>query len=686
MRSYRRLGRLIAATTASATVLAGAPVAFAQDQTVTFSVTNFTDLHGHIEGQTGEKATEMGAARLKALADSVNQDQDYLLTSSGDNIGGSAYVSAISDDEYTLQVLNAMNLAASAVGNHEFDKGIDDLLGRVKSTAQFPLLGANVLQNGKPVLDASVVKEIDGVKVGFVGTVTQNTAQKLAPSSIPGVTFTDPVAATNEEAARLKSSGEADVVVALFHEDAQQFANGFSKDVDALFGGDTHVKSAGSVPREGALPLQWAQGYEYGKVLNDFDFTFDRNSKKLLDVKAAQYSYADAAGLTPNAAIESIVAEAVAKANELGSQVVGNSPAAMYRGSDEGKASGTNRGVESTLNNYIAQAQRVSMSKATGREIDFGVMNAGGVRADLPAGPVTNKDVFTVQPFGNEVAYGTISGADFIKALENQWKPGESRPRLAMGVSDNVAVSYDPTKPQGSRITSVTLDGEKIDPAKDYTVAVSTFLIGGGDGYFAKGAIRDVVNVGYTDTQAMIDYIKSGNTTVRAGQADVGVHVDGELTAGNTIKVDLSSLNYTTEGEPMAKEVTVELGGETVSAPIDNAKRDGDDQFGERGRASVELKIPAGLTGEQELTITTDAGTKISYPLQLTGTNTGEQPGGKTPGGSSFGGGALVAGIVSLLAVLGAFLTGAGLVGDFLPLPIRKMIEDLRAKAGLSSF
>ena len=153
-----------------------------------------------------------------------------------------------------------------------------------------------------------------------------------------------------------------------------------------------------------------------------------------------QYDATDAASLSEDAEIAAIVDEAAAKAEVLGAEVVGTMPDALFRGSDEGKEPGSNRGVESTLNNFIAQAQRDSVAKAVGKDIDLGVMNAGGVRADLPAGEVTYKDVFTVQPFGNSVAYGKVSGADLIKALENQWQDGASRPRLAMGLSDNVQV------------------------------------------------------------------------------------------------------------------------------------------------------------------------------------------------------------------------------------------------------
>ncbi|WP_301205884.1 bifunctional metallophosphatase/5'-nucleotidase, partial [Corynebacterium stationis] len=345
MSKFRRFGRLLAATTVSATIVVGAPVAFAQeDHIVDFSVTNITDFHGHLSSQETDAPdanSEMGAAKLKALIEYVNQDQEYIMTTSGDNVGGSAFVSAIADDEPTLDVLNILGVDVSAVGNHEFDRGYDDLLGRIVEKSDYPLLGANVTLNGEPMLDASYVQEIDGVKVGFVGTVTTLTKNKVAPSAVEGVEFSDPVEATNKEADRLKESGEADVVVALMHEDAQQYAAGFNNNVDILFGGDSHQRSQGIIERDGAQPLHWAQGHEYGKVLQDADISFNKDTGEIESVEITQYdrSMPEVEALAPDADVAARVAAAEAQAEELGARVIGQMDRATFRGQDEGAGS-----------------------------------------------------------------------------------------------------------------------------------------------------------------------------------------------------------------------------------------------------------------------------------------------------------------------------------------------------------
>lgn len=705
--NFRRFGQLLAATTVTAVAVSGAPAFAAEADQVTFSVTNFTDFHGHLElAENFDKETEelvgyseMGAARMAALIKAVNKDQEYALTSSGDNVGGSAFVSAISGDKYTNEALNAMNLDVTAVGNHEFDKGDKDLMGRIKDQSNFPILGANVTKDGKPLLDASFVKEVDGVKVGFVGTVTENTKYKVSAASIPGVEFSDPVEATNKEASRLKESGEAEVVVALMHEDAQQFAEGFNKDVDILFGGDTHVKTQGEVAREGALPLYWAQGYEYGKVLNDADITFDKAEKKITKIDLKQYDVADAEvfaqlqGLEDDPEVAKVVEEAKKVAEIEGAKTAGTTEKAMYRGSDEGKDTGSNRGVESTLNNFIAEGQRYALAKPAGKDIEIGVMNAGGVRADLKEGDVTYQDIFAVQPFGNSVITAEVSGADFITALENQWKPGQSRPRLALGLSNNVTVVYDQKAEQGKRVKSVTINGEPIDPNKNYSIALSSFLASsdteaGGDGFFEPGSIKNRNDVGHMDTQAMIDYIASGESKVRTGQGQIGAHIEGDLKPGSEITIDLSSLNYSNAEEPQAKKVTVALGDAKAEAGIDNAAQPGDEQFGERGRATVKLTIPEGLEGEQKLSITTDAGTKAVLPITLEGAGNDEDPkdpenpkdpkdnGSNKDVASSVGLGVGIT--VAIAAAIAAVIGAINLPAGALPAPVQQMIEQLR--------
>ena len=603
--SLRRFGRFLAATTTTALAVTLAPAVTAQDTTVEFSVSNITDFHGRLEQDSYNQ--EMGAALLTGLNNHINGDEN-VFTTSGDNVGGSAFISAITNDEYTIDFLNAAGVGASAVGNHEFDQGQDDLIERIIPNSEFPILGANVYkEDGTRLLPPSTVIEKNGVKIGFVGSVATSTVQKVSPSAVAGLDFRDPVAETNTEAQRLKDSGEADVVIALFHEDAARYVDGFDENyVDFLFGGDSHQQYAVA---DAALP--YAQSLEYGKVLTDVDFTFNTDTRTIESVTIEQYDLtaAEAAGATPDPTVADIVAEAKAQADVIGAEIIATIDNSFYRGSNHDAATGSNRGVESTLNHLIAEAQRDSLSKLIDQEIQIGFMNAGGVRADLPAGDVSYADVVTIQPFGNEVSMASMSGQAILDTLENQWKTEGDRPRLALGVSEGFTYTYDPSAPQGERIIDARLHGEPIDPAADYTVAASTFLFEGGDELINPDDVRDILLVGYMDTQALIDYLKNNESVEpRLKQSDFAVTLAaGELVAGETITLELASLNYSSPGEPIAENVTVKLGTSEVTAVIDNDFSQVTTGLGEHGTATVELVVPEGEWTLADLVITTDA-------------------------------------------------------------------------------
>lgn len=640
MFDFRRAGALIAATTTTAVVLTAAPFAAASEaDQVTINVANITDFHGRLkDGFKRDKKTneilekaegnEMGAANIAGIMNYLRQQNpNTIVTTSGDNQGGSAFVSFISDDKYTMDFINAIGTDGSAVGNHEFDKGYKDLIDRIVPGTNDKQLGANIFVAGKQTVKPYTVVEKDGVKVALVGTTSNLTPEKSNPANVAGVEFTDSAEQVNVEAKKIKDSGEADLVIALIHDPANTSAPKLDpKYVDFVFGGDDHIRRL-ELDRDGKVPF--AQSHEYGKVVTNIAFTYDKADKKLVKVEGKQIdaSQLDELGITPDPEVEKIVAQADEIAKKLGPKVVANIDADFKRGSNPGDKPGSNRGTESTANNMLAQSAVAALSAFLDTKIDFGIMNAGGVRADLAKGEVTYEQAADVQPFGNNIAVATISGAAIKEMLENQWQTPEAaeksgRPRLDMGLSDNVSYTYNPNAERGNRILDIQINGESVDPKKDYTVAGSTFLFDGGDAFIpedkAAQTFRDRNDVGYNDLQAFIDYLQTGDAKVRTGQKDVGVVLpEGGLKAGQKNTIELTSLSYSSAGEAQAKTATVKLGKAEAKADVDNTVTDADKGSGEQGRAKVELEIPADISGEQTLEITTDAGTKVSLPLTV---------------------------------------------------------------------
>ena len=205
-------------------------------------------------------------------------EDSTLFVGAGDLIGASLFASNVQQDQPTIDVMNALGLDASAVGNHEFDRGWIDLRDRVigadgQRNAMWDYLGANVYEKGTtdPVLPEFALFTVDGVDVAVVGAVTEETAELVAPSGIEDITFGDPTDAVNRVAAELsdgdQANGEADVVVASFHAGAAQGEDTFEENVarggefadmvdldpavDVIFNGHTHQVYAYDAPVTG---------------------------------------------------------------------------------------------------------------------------------------------------------------------------------------------------------------------------------------------------------------------------------------------------------------------------------------------------------------------------------------------------------------------------------------------------
>ena len=301
----RVAGRTALAVAAALSVgsLAGAPAA-AQSAPVQLQVVGINDFHGHLDPRTG--AASVAGVLGGAVAALRAENPNTVFVSAGDNIGASPFISSSQQDTPTLDVLDAMGLAVSAVGNHEFDRGYADLAGRVTDRADFPFLGANVVGES-PDLPAYEVVETGGVRLGFIGVVTRETASLVSPAGIRGITFEDPVVAANRVAAALtdddEGNGEADVLVLLAHEGAAtaaaaptgatggtaaacaaiaERADAFgeivrevSADVDAVLGGHTHLNVDCELPGPGGALRPVLEAQQYGEAITRLRLTYD---------------------------------------------------------------------------------------------------------------------------------------------------------------------------------------------------------------------------------------------------------------------------------------------------------------------------------------------------------------------------------------------------------------------------
>lgn len=549
------------------------------------------DFHGRLESPaTVDNQPVGGAAQLAGLVDQLRaQNPNTAFVSAGDNIGASTFISAIDGDNPTIDALNRIGVAASAVGNHEFDKGIADLTGRVSDRADFPYLGANVYRGDTRVLPAYSVSTVGGVAVGFVGVVTKQTASLVSPDGIAGITFRDPVAEANLVAGQLKdgnpANGEADVVVLLAHEGAAtehiDSAEALAADpvfgpftrvdatIDAIVSGHTHQPYAFELPIPGTDRLRpVVQAEDYGKRLGKVTLTFDPDAGR---VTAADAALVDVVGAPQDPAVADIVAAAKVKAAELGKQQLGSITADIRRAYTDGNE---DRGKESVLGNFIADVQLAGTRDAGRGGAQIAFMNPGGLRADLlyrTDGTVTYADAFAVQPFANDVVTKSYTGAQIKQVLEEQWQPdGASRPVLWLGVSKGFTYTYDPEAPKGSRITSMKLDGTPIDPAGTYRVTVNSFLAAGGDNFATLGDGTDPATTGDNDLTMLVSYFAANSpvtadTQPRSAVGRPGPQCTTTITGRHTKPLVVTAGLTCLENATIAGPVTVAPGASLVA-------------------------------------------------------------------------------------------------------------------------
>ena len=565
--------------------------------TVTLDLYNLTDVHGHIEKASKNGAvTESGVSAVGCYLDkarTANGDSSFTLL--GDNIGASPFTSGSLQDNPTIAALNELKPVASTIGNHELDLGVDVFKHRIDGTGGytkvgFPYLGANVDGMGRYLGDKVIWTSASGVRVAFIGAIAGDVPYKLSPGATAGLTFNDPIPKINTMAKELKDSGQADVVIAMLDDDVKNNYPKMGPSVDGIMGGDTHVPYKFSMVNgaRGNKLSAIASG-SYTDNLGNLQITYDKAAKKVVRSEAKLIPASEVAQCGEKQSIKQIVDKAVEDSKAAGDKVVATGyGSAFSRGvfSSNGEAPdpGSNRGIESSLGDLAADSLQETVITKEGKPVDIGAINAGGLRADLvPSanGDITYRQTFAVQPFSNQLGYVTITGADFKKALEQQWKTNlntqNSRPMLKLGLSRNVKYTFDPAKPYGNRITSVTVNGKPLDLKRKYTVGSVTFLLSGGDSFDALTAGGAPVITDNLDRDKFNSYLAANpGLKPRAAKSSIGVTLPSEpVKDGQTIDVSLRGLSFS-EGPSVTKNVKVNVGEASATSPVDNSLADPD--------------------------------------------------------------------------------------------------------------
>ncbi|MDQ1085295.1 MULTISPECIES: choice-of-anchor I family protein [Microbacterium] len=496
-------------------------------------ILTINDFHGRLEAGPQGDATAGAAVIAGAVTAKEAANPNTLFVSAGDNIGASTFTSLIQDDSPTIDTLVASGLDVSAVGNHEFDRGFADLTDRVLPEyggGEYGL-GANVYKKGtkEPALDEYAIKDVDGVRVAFIGTVTPDTAVMVDPAGIEDLDFGDQLEAANRVAAELTAGDLADVIVLLTHSGAAvsndcaalaadqagfgNLATNASPEIDAIVSAHTHQTYACDIAVAGTDRTRPViQASEYGKAMGQLSLTFDTRTDSVASITGTTFPLKGA--FPADAEIAAKVAGYVAEADVIGAEPVGRISGDILRG---GTPPGNDRGVESSMGNWVADVYLWATSENpafAGAPAQIALMNPGGLRADLLKGDdgvVTYKEAALVQPFANTLVTVTLTGDQIRGILNEQWKATGDRPKLHLGVSEGFTYEYvqDPTTPRVGSVVSMAYQGTPIAATDTFTVVTNSFLANGGDGFATFKAGTNRTDTGQVDLDATLAYFES---------------------------------------------------------------------------------------------------------------------------------------------------------------------------------
>lgn len=506
------------------------------------------DFHGNLEPPNltvpaADGPVPAGGAAYLAGALKKVRTRNSVTVAAGDLIGATPISSALFLDEPAIKALSIAGLDLASVGNHEFDKGTPELLrmqngGCEKYSnrrpcavepfagAGFQYLAANVVgQDGRTVLPATAIKDVGGVRIGFIGMTLKETATLVSPSGVAGLQFRDEAATANALVPDLIGQG-ANAIVLLIHQGASiegrfddQSCPGLSGDILPILArldpairlvvsGHTHNAYICRVPMAGGGTRLLTSAGKYGAMVTDIRLTFDRPGGTLtseqgdfiivqgepIDTQRLKAPLVPSYQIFPaDAEVAALVARYRDAAAGAAARVVGRLAGPITRSDDHG--------VETTAAELIADAQLFVARDPARGNADFALMNNGGARTDLypeADGTVRFGHIFAMQPFANNVVTKSFTGAEIKAVLEQQFASGlntAKRPNLLMP-SANFRFSYDRSRPAGERIITMALDGRPIEPARIYRVSVNNFLASGGDNFSMLAKGRDPVDAG----------------------------------------------------------------------------------------------------------------------------------------------------------------------------------------------
>ena len=514
-RNPRRVPHLPALVLALAAVLgavacrrASPPLPAAAPAPTVISVVGTNDLHGRLEALPafGGYLRNLRAARAR-------DGGAVLLVDAGDMFQGTLPSNA-GEGAAVVRAYNVLGYAAAALGNHEFDFGPvgpavtarkpgEDPRGALRARAKeakFPFLDANLVEQARGAPPAwtnvvpSTIVDLAGVKIGIVGVTTTSTPRTTLAANFAGLAVA-PLAPTLTAAAADLHRRGATVVIAAAHaggvckrfDNPQHFEScepdgeifqvarelaSSGPGIDAIVAGHTHE---GVAHRVYGIPI--VEAFSNGRAFSRLDLRIDRATGRAADVRifppqricaaerCAGETY-EGAPVVPDPAVAAAIAPALEAARLEREKPLGVELTAPIKRAQK---------VESALGNLFADLMRDARPGA-----DAALTNGGGLRADLPAGPLTYGRLFEAIPFDNRFATIPVTGAELADAIARNLERDN-------GIVSLSGVRAEARCKDGTLVVTLhRTSGKSIAPGTKLTLVTSDFLATGGDGLFSR--------------------------------------------------------------------------------------------------------------------------------------------------------------------------------------------------------
>ena len=499
------------------------------------------DVHGRIVEEKGV----IGDAKLATVIEKEREksDQTTLVVDAGDAFQGLP-ISNSTKGEARAKILNEVGYDAMAVGNHEFDFGLDEAK-KYKEILNFPLLSSNTYVNGARLFEAATIvdknKDVEGDEFVVIGVTTPETATKTHPKNVKGVTFTEPIAEVNKvieeiQAKALAEGKDYKHYVVLAH-------LGVDTTTPVEWRGSTLAEALSKNPLLKGKRVTVIDGHSHTVESTTYgdNVTYNQTGSYLHNVGKITYKSrqllgnptqipaADAKKLEANPKIEKLVKDIKQKYDaENAVEVVSNSPVELNGDRENVRVRETN------LGNVVADALYQYGQTGFSHPTDIAVTNGGGLRETIAKGkPITKGNVIAVLPFGNTISQIQVTGQQVFEMFEKSLgsilqvdKAGKTvldengqpllEPSGGFLQISGAKVYYDTNLAAGKRILAIQVKNratglyEKLDLAKVYYLATNDFLAAGGDGYTMLGGAREE---GPSMDAAFEDYLKTADLT-----------------------------------------------------------------------------------------------------------------------------------------------------------------------------